>query len=125
MTPSASTHPYKHHRFPGEMLSYAVWLYVRLCLSQRDVETGSVTDSCAMTPVAERSACQSGYSKEGSPWDTSHKLYGYSTGCEAEPETTGQAPFGRAKAAYWKINLATSCRNDTLSDLDSTLITSL
>ena len=50
MTPSASTHPYKHHRFPGEMLSYAVWLYVRLCLSQRDVETGSVTDSCAMTP---------------------------------------------------------------------------
>ena len=39
MTPSASTHPYKYHRFPGEMLSYAVWLYVRLCLSQRDVET--------------------------------------------------------------------------------------
>jgi len=35
-----------------------------------------------MTPVAERSACQSGYSKEGSPWDTSHKLYGYSTGCK-------------------------------------------
>jgi hypothetical protein len=29
MTPSASTHPYKHHRFPGEMISYAVWLYVR------------------------------------------------------------------------------------------------
>src|SRR5438093_9125022 len=92
MTPSASTHPYKHHRFPGEMLSYAVWLYVRLCLSQRDVETGSVTDSCAMTPVAERSACQSGYSKEGSPWDTSHKLYGYSTGCEAEPTSQHDDP---------------------------------
>src|SRR5262249_331957 len=29
--------------------------------------------------------------------------------------TTGQAPFGRAKAAYWKINLATSCRSDKLS----------
>ena len=29
MTPSASTHPYKHHRFPGEMISHAVWLYVR------------------------------------------------------------------------------------------------
>jgi putative transposase len=39
MTPSASTHPYKHHRFPGEMISHAVWLYVRFCLSQRDVET--------------------------------------------------------------------------------------
>lgn len=29
MTPSVSTHPYKHHHFPGEMISYAVWLYVR------------------------------------------------------------------------------------------------
>ena len=39
MTPSASTHPYKHHRFPGAMISHAVWLYVRFCLGQRDVET--------------------------------------------------------------------------------------
>jgi hypothetical protein len=38
MTPSASTHPYKHHRFPGEMISHAVWLYVRFCLSQRGSE---------------------------------------------------------------------------------------
>jgi putative transposase len=29
---------YKHHRFPIEIISHAVWLYVRFCLSYRDVE---------------------------------------------------------------------------------------
>ena len=40
MTPSASTNPYKHHRFPGEMLSYAVCLYVRLCNRTRRTPAG-------------------------------------------------------------------------------------
>jgi putative transposase len=38
MTPSVSPHPYKHHRFPGEIISHAVWLYFRFSLSHRDVE---------------------------------------------------------------------------------------
>jgi putative transposase len=38
MKPSAATNPYKHHRFPGEIISHAVWLYFRFCLSHRDVE---------------------------------------------------------------------------------------
>ena len=38
MTPSASTNPYKHHRFPGEIISHGVWLYFRFSLSHRDVE---------------------------------------------------------------------------------------
>jgi putative transposase len=29
---------YKRHRFPGEVLSHAVWLYYRFLLSYRDVE---------------------------------------------------------------------------------------
>jgi hypothetical protein len=29
---------YKHHRFPVEIISHAVWLYFRFCLSYRDVE---------------------------------------------------------------------------------------
>lgn len=29
---------YKHHRFPVEIISHAVWLYFRFCLSFRDVE---------------------------------------------------------------------------------------
>src|SRR5919198_3962241 len=38
MTPSAAPDLYKHHRFPGEIISHAVWLYYRFNLSHRDVE---------------------------------------------------------------------------------------
>jgi transposase-like protein len=33
-----STNRYKNHRFPAEIISHAVWLYLRFCLSYRDVE---------------------------------------------------------------------------------------
>jgi len=29
---------YKRHRFPAEIISYAVWLYYRFNLSHRDIE---------------------------------------------------------------------------------------
>jgi putative transposase len=29
---------YKRHRFPPDTISYAVWLYYRFNLSQRDIE---------------------------------------------------------------------------------------
>jgi putative transposase len=32
------TNRYKKHRFPAEIISHAVWLYFRFCLSYRDVE---------------------------------------------------------------------------------------
>jgi putative transposase len=38
MHTSAPPHPYKHHRFPAEIISHGVWLYFRFCLSYRDVE---------------------------------------------------------------------------------------
>jgi putative transposase len=38
MTPSAAPDLYKHHRFLGELISHAVWLYFRFPLSHRDVE---------------------------------------------------------------------------------------
>src|SRR5215212_6667870 len=34
----AATTTYKTHRFPVEIISHAVWLYFRFCLSFRDVE---------------------------------------------------------------------------------------
>ncbi len=37
MTPAVAN-SYKHHRFPGEIISHAVWLYFRFPLSHRDVE---------------------------------------------------------------------------------------
>jgi len=33
-----STNRYQNHRFPAEIISHAVWLYFRFCLSYRDVE---------------------------------------------------------------------------------------
>jgi hypothetical protein len=38
MTPPAHTERYKHHRFPGEIISHGVWLYYRFHLSYRDVQ---------------------------------------------------------------------------------------
>jgi putative transposase len=38
MTPPAPTARYKNHRFPGEIISYGVWLYYRFPLSYRDVQ---------------------------------------------------------------------------------------
>jgi len=33
-----TTPSYHHHRFPSEIISHAVWLYHRFCLSFREVE---------------------------------------------------------------------------------------
>ena len=38
MTPPADPARYKHHRFPGEIISHGVWLYSRFPLSYRDVQ---------------------------------------------------------------------------------------
>jgi putative transposase len=35
---SPATTKYKNYRFPVEIISHAVWLYFRFCLSFRDVE---------------------------------------------------------------------------------------
>jgi hypothetical protein len=38
MNTPVPTNRYKNHRFPPEIISHAVWLYFRFCLSYRDVE---------------------------------------------------------------------------------------
>jgi putative transposase len=38
MDTQPATEKYKNHRFPVEIISHAVWLYFRFCLSFRDVE---------------------------------------------------------------------------------------
>jgi putative transposase len=37
-TPPPTTHLYKRHRFPAEIISHCVWLYFRFSLSYRDVQ---------------------------------------------------------------------------------------
>jgi putative transposase len=38
MNTATPANSYKNHRFPAEIISHAVWLYFRFCLSYRDVE---------------------------------------------------------------------------------------
>ena len=38
MNPRPTPNPYKRHRFPAEIISHCVWLYLSFCLSYRDVE---------------------------------------------------------------------------------------
>jgi len=38
MKTAKQVNPYSNHRFPAEIISHAVWLHFRFCLSYRDVE---------------------------------------------------------------------------------------
>jgi putative transposase len=58
MPPSPSTNPYKHHRFPAEIISHGVWLYFRFCLSYRDVEELLFARGILVTYEAIRQWCR-------------------------------------------------------------------
>jgi putative transposase len=58
MHTSAPTHPYKHHRFPAEIISHGVWLYFRFCLSYRDVEELLFARGIIVTYEAIRKWCR-------------------------------------------------------------------
>jgi putative transposase len=59
---------YKHHRFPAEIISHAVWLYFRFCLSYRDVEELLFARGVIVTYEAIRKWCR----KFGQPY--AHQL---------------------------------------------------
>jgi putative transposase len=52
-----STNQYKNHRFPAEIISHAVWLYFRFCLSYRDVEELLFARGVIATDKAIRTWC--------------------------------------------------------------------
>jgi len=56
-TPAPSSH-YKNHRFPAEIVSHAVWLYFRFCLSFRDVEELLFERGVVVTYEAIRKWCR-------------------------------------------------------------------
>ena len=58
MHTSAPAHPYKHHRFPAEIISHGVWLYYRFCLSYRDVEELLFARGVIVTYEAIRKWCR-------------------------------------------------------------------
>jgi putative transposase len=53
-----SSNRYKHHRFPVEIISHAVWLYCRFCLSDRDVEELLCARGIVVTDEAIRQWCR-------------------------------------------------------------------
>src|SRR6266540_1083451 len=52
------TNHYKNHRFPVEIISHAVWLYFRFCLSFRDVEELLFERGVVVTYEAIRKWCR-------------------------------------------------------------------
>jgi putative transposase len=52
------TDRYKNHRFPAEIISHAVWLYFRFCLSYRDVEELLFARGIVVTYEAIRKWCR-------------------------------------------------------------------
>jgi len=49
---------YKNHRFPVEIISHAVWLYFRFCLSFRAVEELLLERGVTVTYEAIRKGCR-------------------------------------------------------------------
>jgi putative transposase len=58
MNPPRPTNLYKRHRFPAEIISHAVWLYFRFCLSYRDVEELMAARGVILTYEAVRYWCR-------------------------------------------------------------------
>ena len=48
---------YRRHRFPPEIISHAVWLYYRFCLSVRDVEDLLAQRGITVTYETVRQCC--------------------------------------------------------------------
>ena len=57
MDTSASPNPYRHHRFPAEIISHSIWRYFRCCLSFRDVEELLFARGIIVTYEAIRKWC--------------------------------------------------------------------
>jgi putative transposase len=58
MKTATPTNPYKNHCFPAEIISHAVWLYFRFCLSYRDVEELLFARGIIVTYEAIRKWCR-------------------------------------------------------------------
>jgi putative transposase len=58
MNTPATPNRYKHHRFPGEIISHGVWLYDRFYLSYRDVEELLFERGVIVTYEAIRTWCR-------------------------------------------------------------------
>src|SRR5262245_16325789 len=64
MSPTTPGPRYQNHRFPTEIISHAVWVYFRFCLSFRDGEELLLERGVTVTDAALRRWCR----KFGQPY---------------------------------------------------------
>ncbi|MGI9318207.1 MAG: IS6 family transposase, partial [bacterium] len=67
---------YKRHRFPPDIISYAVWLYYRFNLSHRDIEDLLAERGITVSREAIRRGCIKGGAKYTRRWNRKHRGYG-------------------------------------------------
>jgi hypothetical protein len=58
MNRPSAPNPYMRHRFPAEIISHCDWLYLRFCLSYRDVEELMAERGISLTYEAVRYWCR-------------------------------------------------------------------
>ena len=67
---------YKRHRFPSDIISYAVWLYYRFNLSQRDIEDLLAERGISVSYETIRLWCNKFGSKYANRLKRKHRGYG-------------------------------------------------
>ena len=67
---------YKRHRFPSEIISYAVWLYYRFNLSYRDIEDLLVQQGTIVSYESIRLWCNKFGPKYARELKRKHRGYG-------------------------------------------------
>ena len=70
------SNPYKRHRFPPEIIQYAVWLYYRFNLSHRDIEDMLAERSIIVTHESIRLWCNKFGPQYARKLKTSHRGFG-------------------------------------------------
>jgi putative transposase len=70
------SNPYKRHRFPPEIIQYAVWLYHRFNLSRRDIEDLLAERSISVSYEAIRLCCTKFGPKYAQRLRRKHQGYG-------------------------------------------------
>jgi putative transposase len=71
-----STRIYKRHRFPPEIIQYAVWLYHRFNLSHRDIEDLMSHRGVEVSYEATRQWCNKLWPKYAQRLRRKHQGYG-------------------------------------------------
>jgi putative transposase len=94
---------YKRHRFPPDIISYAVWLYYRFNLSHRDVEDLLAERDITFSREAIRLWCIKYGTSLANSLEQTHRSYGCASLCVLVMKAGRVWPVGtdRLTRQYW------------------------